>query len=208
MFSLSVMAATTSSWESVAQRYRAVPLAEMDVTKTVKSDFSGEKVLSGKMFLGRGLFRMDIASPEKSTIVFDGKNLWSEQAPSADFGGPVQVTKMKVGKKSDTQLLVTKVFEKGVLQKLFKIESEKTVEDEKYKKNITLIKARPQTKELNITLLILGIDPDKKEVTEIGYVDDIGNQTIMKFSNVKLSSTADKSIFKYQPPKGAQVTNL
>lgn len=202
------VAASSSTWESVAQKYREAKLTKMDISKTVKSDFSGEKTFEGKLYLAKGLFRMDIVTPEKSTVVFDGKNLWSEQAPSVDFGGQAQVTKTKIDKKSESQLLVTKVFEKGVLQKLFKIESEKAVNDEKYKKEIIVIKARPLSKDLAIQLLILGVDPKDKLVTEIGYVDDIGNQTIMRFSNVEFPTNSDKKLFKYEPPKGAQVTNL
>lgn len=208
LFSFSAFAAEGSVWESVAEKYRSSAMTKMDMAKTVKSDFSGEKNFDGKMFLAKGLFRMDIEKPEKSSVVFDGKYLWSEQAASADFGGQAQVTKTKIDKKSESQLLVTKVFEKGVLQKLFKIESEKKVKDEKYKKEIVLIKARPTGKDLNIKLLILGVDAEAKLVTEIGYIDDIGNQTIMRFSNVEFISDKDKKLFKYEPPKGAQVTNL
>jgi outer membrane lipoprotein carrier protein len=201
-------AGTSSTWEVVSQKYRSAALTKMDMEKTVKSEFSGDKVFEGQMFLSSGLFRMEIQKPEKSMIVFDGKNLWSEQAPNADFGGKAQVTKAKIDKKNGTQLLVTKVFEKGVLQKLFKIESEKTTFDEKYKHDITLIKAVPKTKDISLKLLILGVDPDKQVVTEIGYIDDIDNQTIMRFSNIEFKTEKDRKLFQYKPPKDAQVTDL
>jgi len=202
------MADGSATWESVAQKYREAAMTKMDMTKTIKKELTGEENYEGKMFLTKGLFRMDFTKPEKSIVVYDGKYIWNEQAPSADFGGKAQVSKTKIDKKNEMLRLVTTVFEKGVLQKLFKIESEKVVHDEKYKKDITIIKARPLTKELPMKLLVLGVDLKDQLVTEIGYTDDIDNQTIMHFSNIEFSSDLDKKLFKYKPPKGAQVTNL
>lgn len=195
-------------WESVAQKYRAAALTKMDIEKTIKAELTGDKVSEGQMFLSKGVFRMDIQKPEKSLVVFDGKYIWSEQPANADFGGKTQVTKAKIDKKNVTQKLVTEIFEKGVLQKLFKVESEKKTFDEKYKHDVVVIRATPKTKDLSLKLLILGVDPDKQIVTEIGYVDDIDNQTIMRFSNIEFKSENDKKLFEYKPAKDAQVTDL
>jgi outer membrane lipoprotein carrier protein len=56
---------------------------------------------------------------------------------------------------------------------------------------------------LNITVL-----EKTKEVTEISYVDDVGNTTTMKFSKIEFNKKKNKKLFKYVPPKDAQVTNL
>ena len=42
----------------------------------------------------------------------------------------------------------------------------------------------------------------------VSYLDDIGNQTTMNFTKIEFLKKENKKLFKYQPPKDAQVTDL
>ncbi|WP_415061748.1 LolA family protein [Bdellovibrio sp.] len=204
VFSMGTHAATAemSALQKVAKKYRASKLVEMSVEKSVKSELLGKETkYSGKIYLGNGKFRWENTTPEKTLLVFDGTTIWSEQTPPKEFGGPVQVAKGKVDKKNRSHVLISSLLGAD-LSKNFKVVNERTVG------GLLKLDVEPLYDDLSVKSLSVVLDPDANTMKEISYKDDIGNLTTMIFSDVKFLKKEKKSLFKYQPPKGAQVTDL
>jgi len=193
---------SNGSLQSISRKYRATKLVEMTVQKTVKLELQGrETKYDGKIFLSSGKFRWENETPEKTLLVFDGTTIWSIQYPPKEFGGEPQIARGKVDKKTRSQILISSLLG-GDLQKNFKVTSEKKDGD------TSTLEVAPLGNDLMIKTMSLVIDTKKVQLLEISYKDDIGNVTKMKFSDIKFKTSAKNSLFKYQPPKGAQVTNL
>ncbi len=175
----------------------------MRTEKIVKSELMGtENKFSGTIAISQGNFRWENTEPEKSLLIFDGQTIWSEQSPPKEFPGPVQVVKAKVDKKNKSQVIIGSLLGSGTLFENFNVISEKIQGDE------YLYKIEPKSKDLKISVLNLSVLKKTKEVAEISYLDDVGNLTTMKFSRIEFNKKKNKDLFKYVPPKDAQVTNL
>lgn len=203
LVSTGVLAATANNaLEKVTKKYRNSPLVEMDVEKTVKSELLGKETkYVGKIYLANGKFRWENDTPEKTLLVFDGLNIWSEQTPPKEFGGPVQVAKGKVDKKTRSHILISSLLGAD-LEKNFKIgKQEKTGE-------LIKLDVTPINNDLTVNSLQVSIDPTTNTMITISYKDDIGNLTTMNFSAIKFPKKSKNKLFKYQPPKNAQVSDL
>ena len=176
----------------------------MNVEKVVKSELMGsETKYIGKIDISSGRFRWENTTPEKSLLVFDGKTIWSEQSPPAEFPGKVQVAVAKVDKKNRSQILISSLLGKSTIFENFKVLKEDRIGAE------TVYLIEPKTKEINIDKITLTINTKEKTLIGISYKDDVGNLTEMKFSNIEFfKKNSRKELFNYTPPKGAQVTNL
>lgn len=184
-------------------KYRSAKLVQMSVKKIVKSELTGkESQYKGKIFLSSGLFRLANTEPEKSLLIYDGSTVWNEQEASADFPGPPQVTKKKLAGKDKSQTLFATLLTKDPVTKNFKILSHKK------EGNQSVYEAEPLNSDLAVKALTIKINTQKDQVSEISFKDDLGNLTIMKFSEPKFRKSFDKALFQYKPPKGAQVTEI
>lgn len=203
-FISSTFAATegTGALQKITKKYRNTKVVEMNVEKTVRSELLGKETRhEGKIFLGSGKFRWENSKPEKTLLVYDGKTIWSEQTPPPEFGGPVQVARGKVDKKTKSHLLLSTLLGTD-MKKNFKVLSEKKDGD------ILTVEVRPLKDDLNAQEMSLRLDTKNNVLSEVSYKDDIGNLTTLTFWNVNFLKTEKKNLFKYQPPKGAQVTDL
>jgi len=202
--SFSVFAGTKKSetLQKVSQSYRSAKLVEMDVEKTVKLELQGrETKYQGKIYLANGKFRWENTTPEETLLVFDGTTIWSVQTPPKEFGGAPQIARGKINKKTKSQILISSLLG-GDLNEKFKV-----VKESKDKESTTL-EVAPKGNDLQVKSLNLVVDNKKSQLKELSYKDDLGNQTTMKFSKIQFMKKADNSKFKYQPPKGAPVTEL
>lgn len=190
------------SLEKVAKKYRSAKLVEMSVEKTVKSDLLGKETkYDGKIFLASGKFRWENFKPEETLVVFDGKTIWSVQIPPKEFGGAIQVAKGAVDAKNRSHILISSLLGAD-LKKNFKLLSEKAEGD------LVKIQVEPLNGGLTVKSLALTVHPNEGTLKSISYLDDIGNLTTMIFSKIKFLKKENKNLFKYQPPKDAQVTDL
>lgn len=192
----------TAALQSVTKKYRNAKTVEMDVEKVVKSELLGKETKhQGKIFLGNGKFRWENDTPEKTLLVYDGKTIWSEQTPPPEFGGPVQVARGKVDKKTRSHILLTTLVDADV-KKNFKVLSEKKDGAE------MTVSVQPLQDDLTVKDMTLKIDTKGNVLRQVSYKDDIGNVTTLNFSDVNFLKSEKKNLFKYQPPKDAQVTDL
>lgn len=188
--------------ESTTKKYRTAKLVEMTVEKTVKSELLGKETkYQGKISLANGKFRWENKTPDETLLVFDGSTIWSVQMPPKEFGGEPQIAKGKVDKKNRSNILISSLLGEEVT-KNFKVVSEKKVGD------VVRFEIEPLQKDLTIKSLKVVVDEKSKKLTEISYLDDIGNLTIMSFSKIEFKKKANNKLFNYQPPKGAAVSEL
>lgn len=203
--SFSAMAATgngAATLQKITKKYRNTKLVEMSVEKVIKSELLGKETKhEGKIFLGAGKFRWENTTPEKSLLVYDGKTIWSEQTPPPEFGGPVQVARGKVDKKTKSHILLSTLVGTDV-KKNFKVLKEKVDGD------VMTLDVQPLQDDLTIKEMSMKLDTKENTLSQISYKDDIGNVTTLNFSNVNFLKSEQKNLFKYQPPKDAQVTDL
>jgi len=186
----------------VSAKYRSAKLVEMDVEKTVKLELTGRVTnYEGKISLAGGKFRWENNTPEQTLLVFDGQTIWSVQYPPKELGGNVQVARGKVDKRTRSQILISSLLGEDV-EKNFKVGKESK------EGSLSKVEITPKGNDLSVRSIDLILDSTKHELKELSYKDDVGNLTTMKFSNVQYLKQEDSKRFKYQPPKGAQVTNL
>lgn len=191
-----------SALQKITKKYRASKVVEMTVEKSVKSELLGrETKYDGKIYIGNDKFRWENDTPEKTLLVYDGDTIWSEQSPPPEFGGAVQVARGKVNKKTKSHILISSLLGDD-LEKNFKIVKETKQADG------VLLEVVPRQDDLTVKTLNVLIDTKANLLKQISYHDDIGNLTMMSFSDVKFLNKEKKNLFKYQPPKGAQVTEL
>ncbi len=191
------------SLQEVSDKYRKTRLVKSDMLKIVKTELTGKEIRNeGSIAISDGNFRIESNTPEKSLIVFDGKNLWNEQSSNSEFGGGAQVTHQVLNKRNKGQVLIATLLTKEPLMKHFKVTKSELSEDS-ISYYADSINADINVKDFKITII-----PKKKVVSEISFKDDIGNLTTMKFSNTQFKDAPEKKLFKYTPPKGAQVTKL
>lgn len=195
-------ASTKNSLQLVTKKYRSAGHVEMNVEKLVKSELLGkESKHLGKIYLANGKFRWENDTPEKSLLVFDGKTIWSVQKPPAEFGGPDQVAKGTVDKKTKSHILISSLLGADI-EKSFKVKELKT------EGNLVTYEAIPTQADLSVKNIQIQVEPKKSQIQQISYVDDIGNLTTLKFSDVKFNKKSKNSLFKYKPSKDAQVSEL
>jgi outer membrane lipoprotein carrier protein len=188
--------------QGISQKYRSAKLIEMKVEKTVKLELQGrETKYSGKIFLANKKFRWENKTPQETLLIFDGSMIWSVQIPPKELGGSVQIARGKIDKKTKSQILVSTLLG-GDFEKNFKVLKE-------VKSNgISKLDVSPLGNGLDVKVFTLSVDLANKTLVEVSYFDDLGNKTTMAFSEIKFLDKSDNSKFKYQPPNGAQVTEL
>lgn len=190
----------TTGFGKITEKFQSSPLVTIQLEKVVKSELLGKETThQAKVFLGKGMFRLETESPEKALFVFDGKTAWNVQYPSEDFGGDIQVTKSKLDKRSKQQMLLVNILRQPLSQN-FKVLGEKKSGDQ------SELELSPLRSELAIKKLSVKFADAKVE--SISYEDDLGNFTQMKFKKIDFGSKAKPELFKYKPEKGAQVNEL
>ncbi len=192
--------AKPSAFESVIKKYRTSNV-QMSVVKTNRIEIMDKETrFEGKIYLGKNKLRWDTQKPEKSLIVFDGKTLWTAQYPPEEFDAPVEVTKTELNKKNKEQVFFALFLSTKPLSTFFKVVNEET------KKDLLLVDLKPQTTDVSIQNLSIKIDNKSKKILEINYDDEVGNKTKLDFSDIKIDLKLKADLFKFELPKGAQVT--
>lgn len=183
-------------------KYQKSGLVRMKIEKKVISELLGtERNYSGNLALAPNRFRLETKEPEKSLIVYDGTYLWTVQYPLTEEG-KIQVAKAKLDKKNQNQVLLTDLLLGQSVLKQFDFLSEEKQED-------TLrLSAKPKTKDEAISDLKISLDSKTKQIKEISYTDELGNRTIMTFSDHQLEKKPQAKLFRYVPEKGAEVSDL
>lgn len=180
---------------------RSAPFVTLNVEKKTKSELLGTETVSpGVIYISDDKFRWDTEGKEKSRIIYDGKTIWTIQDPPKGFKVPPQVTKMKLDKKNENQILLKSLFH-DKFDSQFKIT--KATQD----KTTWVYKLVPVKKDAMVNDLEIKVS-SKKEISEIAYTDEVQNKISVLVNKVSLSKKPDLKLFQYKPPAGAQVTEI
>lgn len=188
--------------KSVFQKFKNSALVKMDVEKKTKSELLGNETSApGVIYISQEKFRWDTEGKEKSRIIYDGKTVWTIQDPPKGFKVPPQVTKMKMNKKSEGQLLLKSLFNDKFDSEFKVTKKTKTSDGMVYnlvptKKNESLIH------ELEVRL------NSANELKEISYSDEVQNKIQVMINKIVVSKKAEPKLFQYLPPADAQVTEI
>lgn len=197
----SELEALTKTFKSLQEK----ALVNMQLKKKVTSPFyMTPRESEGELYFSKGKIRLSIVKPEVSLLVLNGNDIWLEEKLSEDSGGVVQVSHYETSKASKSSALLALLFGESEIWKEFKLMS-RSEEDGK-----TIYKLEPNDKSrLDVTQLSIELDKSSKhQLTKVSFSDNIENLTEYEFSKIKTQSSAKPNLFKYTPPKGAQVTKF
>jgi len=177
---------------------------QMKVDKEVtQAILEKTKSYSGDIAIGpKGLFKMDISTPEKSSLIMDGKNIWVVDYPVDEAQNKVQILHSKARKKLKKQAFLGSLLSDGKLLKNFKVDDQTSSKDE------TKFKLIPKEKDLEIQRIELSVDSHDKLITGLTYWDQLGNKTELKFSKQEFKPEVPKDFFKFEPPKDSSISEL
>jgi outer membrane lipoprotein-sorting protein len=183
--------------------YRSAQAIKAKIKKTVVQEAMGSETKGeGDFYFSKGKLRMDMISPEKSVLVYDGKIVWFEsRIESLDGKGEtIQVTKMKTGKLKKTDSLMATLFEEKDITKTFKFIGTK---DEK---GVRLYDFKPIDKnKTEVQYLQIGLKD--KNVERVVYEDQVENKVSVVFSDLVKGKVPPEK-FHYVPPKNAEITDI
>lgn len=174
--------------------------AFVDGTKGLKANFSqtvtdrvGRKTqeASGNLYFSRpGKFRWVYQKPYAQLIVGDGKKLWIHDE---DLD---QVTVRKLDQALGDSPAALLAGDNNI-EKLFNLK------DAGVKDGIEWLEATPKSKEGSFEKVRMGFKGDDLQVMELK--DNFGQTTLLRFSNLQRNPAMGASLFRFTPPKGADV---
>ena len=141
-------------------------------------------------FLRPGRFRWTYAKPYAQLIVGDGARVW---VYDEDLN---QVTVRRL----DRALGSTPA---ALLAGSKEIERAFTLSDRGEKGGLEWVEAQPREKESNFETIRMGFGFSGVEIMELA--DSFGQTTVLKFTALRRNPKLDASLFKFVPPKGADV---
>jgi len=189
--------------ESALKVYRAKGGVSVGIKKkTVSTLLSREKKSEGKLFYKKGKVRIEMQSPEASLLIMDGKHIWLETKLDEEFGGQIQVSKAKMGPIKKSNTLLAAIFDHQQLLKQFKLSKRKP-----QGKGVGLVFAPKDPDGGEIQALELWLNEEGR-LSKIIYLDDRENETTLELGKPSPLDGGANGLFKYTPPKGAEVTEF
>lgn len=198
----SLWAKSSALLKEVEDHYRNADSIKMDVSKKLKLKLlQKEKKSSGLIHVKKGgRFRWETKEPEHSLILVDGKFVWLVDYPP-DKDEKLTILKAANPKRSQPHALVAFLMGKGHISDEFKVKEENQIG-----KGRVRLSLEPKDKNSQIEKLQLILNPDKKTIDEVSFDDSVGNTTYVEFSNIEFDKEISESLFKFVPPKDAEVT--
>jgi len=141
-------------------------------------------------FLRPGRFRWTYAQPYPQLIVGDGKRVWIYDEDL----NQVTVRAMARALGSTPAALLAGAAD---VERAFELA------DAGQRDGLEWVQAKPREREAGFELIRLGMGAAGVQAMEL--VDQFGQTTVLRFSNIARNPTLDPSAFRFTPPKGADV---
>ncbi len=187
--------------KQVLSKLSRSPMVTFEVEKKTKSELLGSETNSpGTIYVSAKKFRWDTDGNEKSKIIYDGKVIWTIQEPPKGFKAPPQITKMKLDKKSESQVFINSLFQDNFTKQFKLTKTVKTADAWDFH-------LKPLQTNMGVNELKIKVD-GKNQIKEISYMDEIQNKIAIAVSKTTISKKADSKLFQFKPPTGAQVNEL
>lgn len=191
--------------EEIEQKYASATAVSMEVKKTLTLKLlEQDRTQEGTLELKKtGRFRLELSGAEKSLAITDGKTIWVVSYPTdPEFDNIIRVVKSSNPKRIQSQALLAFLLGKGSLLKHFVIKDKKE-EDEKV---VYFLEALENQEDMKKLMLV--VEKNKKEILRASYADSLENETSFEFKKTDFKAKIKDSRFKFQIPKGAEVTEL
>ncbi|MDX8399849.1 MAG: outer membrane lipoprotein chaperone LolA [Gallionellaceae bacterium] len=157
-------------------------------------DKNGKKIqsASGTMqFVRPGKFRWEYQKPYEQLIVGDGEKFWMYDIDL----NQVTVKKLDAALGSSPAALLSGNNE---------IERDFILKDRGTKKGLLWLEAKPKSKDSSFKSIGMAFNA-KSELVMMELLDAFGHKTVMYFSNMQRNPKLSPQLFKFVPPKGADV---
>lgn len=167
--------------------------AQSEFTQTVL-DKSGKKIQSASgtmMFERPGRFRWEYRKPYEQLIVGDGVKFWLYDADL----NQVTVKKLDAALGSSPAALLSGSDE---IERSFLLKEDGT------KENLEWLQATPKNAETSFEAIRMGFNA-QSDLVVMELHDAFGHNTVLRFANLKRNPPLTPSLFKFVPPKGADV---
>ena len=141
-------------------------------------------------FMRPGRFRWTYAKPYPQLIVGDGANVWIYDADLNQV--TVRPLDRALGSTPAALLAGSKDIERAF-----------SLSDQGEKDGMQWVEARPREQDSNFESIRLGFG--KSGIEEMELADSFGQRTVLKFTALRRNPGLDAALFKFVPPKGADV---
>ncbi|MDH5326770.1 MAG: outer membrane lipoprotein chaperone LolA [Gammaproteobacteria bacterium] len=188
--------AESADMERLSRFYKQVKSLQATFVQRVDaSGFSSIEESAGVFYLQRpGRFRWDYTKPYKQQIIADGKKLWVYDVDMDQ----VIVKKLDLALGSTPAVLLSGTQE---LKQQFTVDRIRDLQGRPA--GLVWLRLLPKDKESNYQHIVLGFNQDNLEVMEL--LDNFGQATVMRFSDIKRNPNLDASLFQFTPPLGVDV---
>jgi outer membrane lipoprotein carrier protein len=189
LFSVTAQAAAIDRFKAFV---RATQSARADFEQKVY-DRGGKLTQESKgnfVFQRPGLFRWVYAKPVDQVIVGDGERVWIHDRDL----NQVTVRKLSAALGSTPAALLAGSAE---IEKAFEIS------DAGSRDGLEWLEAKPREREAGFERVRMGFDADGLRAMEL--LDHFGQTTQLRFSKLVRNPKVDRSEFRFEPPKGADV---
>lgn len=189
--------------KKVLNKYNQTSGVQADITKKVWIDLLEEdKTSDGELSFAKGLMRIELKGNESTVITMTSDTLWVETAGvSADAKPQVaQIVSKDMAKMSRAPLALMFSRSKSIDQ--FNVKGDEVVDGVR---KLTLV-PKDLSKWKDLQKLYLEVEPKELVIKTAQYEDENQNRTTFSFRDTKFDQKFKKSLFKYSPPKGADVT--
>lgn len=185
----------------VDQKYQKQHGIHLQLKKTIKSGMLGStKESTGEVWLEKGKMKLVINKPQASKIIAGSQFLWIESAPPEDFeGAKVQVLRASLNsKQAKSQGLIQLLTQGGVL-KYFRVSG--------IQKEADTIRffLQPDKQAVEFKRAQIEVDKNSKVIQVLRYWDQMDNETTFNFTESEFNKKLSANLFKYNPPKDAEV---
>ena len=193
MLAISPLTAHAGAIDKLKSFIVATHSAQADFTQEVL-DKNGKRLqyASGTMQFERpGKFRWVYQKPYAQLIVGDGKKFWLHDVEL----NQVTVKKMDAALGSSPAALLSGSNE---------IEHGFLLHDSEAREGLEWLEATPKSKDTSFEKIRMGFNI-KSELVAMELYDAFGHTTVLRFSNMQRNPKLSLQLFKFAPPKGADV---
>lgn len=181
----------------VQDRYDQTKNFAADFTQEMRIESGGQVIRSsGKVWFQRpGRMHWEYLSPEKQTIIADGKTLWIVQP--ADN----QVLKAPLQNAFESRTPVSFLLGVARLEQDFRATLLSPADDGRLRLQLDPAKAEDGS----LGSLVLDVDPETYDVTAATIRDPLGNTTRVALVDIERNGSVDESLFRFERPAGMDV---
>ena len=186
------LVAFASSVDTLKQFVRGTQSARAQFNQSVldKNRVTVQEASGTMQFSRPGKFRWDYVKPYQQQLVGDGSKLWIYDAELEQ----VSVRKLDQALGSSPAALLAGNNE---------IEKNFVLKDVGTSNGLNWLEATPKGKETNFEIVRMGFNAKDLKVMELR--DYFGQTTVIRFSQLEKNPRLSSELFKFTPPKGADV---